>query len=151
MRGLDSEKRKKQALGELIPEAEPELHLKDLLHHARKHASKPRLKAEIQAKGNAESQQVPGDLACLGRCRVCPSPDLLKIPPVCGRIFLPSRPTRREAAHPSAGDSPGPPRASSHDFGLTHTHDQGVEGVFQGPEIDELISILEEVKKRAIA
>lgn len=34
---------------------------------------------------------------------------------------------------------------------FTYTHDQGVEGVFQGPEIDELISILEEVKNRAIA
>ena len=34
---------------------------------------------------------------------------------------------------------------------LTYTHDQGVEGVFKGPEIDELISILEEVKNRAIA
>ena len=34
---------------------------------------------------------------------------------------------------------------------FTYTHDRGVEGVFQGPEIDELISILEEVKKRAIA
>jgi type I restriction enzyme R subunit len=34
---------------------------------------------------------------------------------------------------------------------FTYTHDQGVEGVFQGPEIDELLSILEEVKNRAIA
>ena len=33
----------------------------------------------------------------------------------------------------------------------TYIHDQGVEGVFKGPEIDELISILEEVKNRAIA
>jgi type I restriction enzyme R subunit len=34
---------------------------------------------------------------------------------------------------------------------FTYTHDQGVEGVFQGPEIDELLSVLEEVKSRAIA
>ena len=34
---------------------------------------------------------------------------------------------------------------------FTYTHDQGVEGVFKGPEIDEIISILEEVKNRAIA
>jgi type I restriction enzyme R subunit len=34
---------------------------------------------------------------------------------------------------------------------FTYTHDRGVEGVFQSPEIDELISILEEVKNRAIA
>ncbi len=33
----------------------------------------------------------------------------------------------------------------------TNIHHQGVEGVFQSPEIDELISILEEVKNRAIA
>jgi transcriptional regulator with XRE-family HTH domain len=32
------------ALGELIPEAEPELRLKDLLRPERKHASKPRRK-----------------------------------------------------------------------------------------------------------
>lgn len=34
---------------------------------------------------------------------------------------------------------------------FTYTHDQGVEGVFQGPEIDALLSVLEEVKSRAIA
>jgi transcriptional regulator with XRE-family HTH domain len=33
-----------EALGELIPEAEPELRLKDLLRPERKHASKPRRK-----------------------------------------------------------------------------------------------------------
>ena len=33
----------------------------------------------------------------------------------------------------------------------TNIHHQGVEGVFKSPEIDELISILEEVKNRAIA
>ena len=33
----------------------------------------------------------------------------------------------------------------------TYIHDQGVEGVFKGPEIDELLSILEGVKNRAIA
>jgi type I restriction enzyme R subunit len=33
----------------------------------------------------------------------------------------------------------------------TYIHPQGVEGVFKSPEIDELISILEEVKNRAIA
>lgn len=33
-----------EALGELIPEAEPELRLKDLLSPVRKHASKPRRK-----------------------------------------------------------------------------------------------------------
>jgi type I restriction enzyme R subunit len=33
----------------------------------------------------------------------------------------------------------------------TFIHDQGVEGVFDSPQVDELISILEEVKNRAIA
>lgn len=33
-----------EALGEVIPEAEPELRLKDLLRPERKHASKPRRK-----------------------------------------------------------------------------------------------------------
>ena len=33
----------------------------------------------------------------------------------------------------------------------TFIHDQGVEGVFDSPQVDELLSILEEVKNRAIA
>ena len=33
----------------------------------------------------------------------------------------------------------------------TYIHPQGVEGVFESPQVDELISILEEVKNRAIA
>ncbi len=33
----------------------------------------------------------------------------------------------------------------------TYIHHQGVEGVFDSPQVDELISILEEVKNRAIA
>ena len=33
----------------------------------------------------------------------------------------------------------------------TFIHDQGVEGVFDSPQVDELISILEEIKKLAIA
>jgi hypothetical protein len=33
----------------------------------------------------------------------------------------------------------------------TFIHDQGVEGVFESPQVDELLSILEEVKNRAIA
>ena len=33
----------------------------------------------------------------------------------------------------------------------TYFHPLGVEGVFKGPEIDELLSVLEEVKSRAIA
>jgi type I restriction enzyme R subunit len=33
----------------------------------------------------------------------------------------------------------------------TYIHHQGVEGVFESPQVDELLSILEEVKNRAIA
>ena len=33
----------------------------------------------------------------------------------------------------------------------TYLHPLGVEGVFDSPQVDELISILEEVKNRAIA
>jgi len=39
-----------EALGELIPEAEPELRLKDLLRPERKHASKPRRKPFINSE-----------------------------------------------------------------------------------------------------
>jgi transcriptional regulator with XRE-family HTH domain len=39
-----------EALGELVPETEPELRLKDLLRPERKHASKPRKKPFINSE-----------------------------------------------------------------------------------------------------
>ncbi len=92
MRGLDSEKRKNQAQGELIPEAEPELLIERRGPPARKHVSKPRMKAKIQSKGNAESQQVP------------------RTAPASGAVGCAPRPTCREHHRPAAAFLSKPPR-----------------------------------------
>jgi hypothetical protein len=34
---------------------------------------------------------------------------------------------------------------------FTHINEQGVEGVFQGPDVDDLMRILNEVRERAAA